>query len=70
MELFDRITSPTPDFFKKLKKIALVLIGIAIALIGADKSGMVDLPEIVIQINTYMIIIGGAIFGTAQTAKK
>lgn len=70
MELIKRIQSPTPDFFQKAKKYALVLIVVATALITADKTGMLDLPNVVVQISTYLIVIGGAIFGTAQTTRK
>ena len=70
MELFDRIASPTPDFFNTLKKISVVLVAIAVGLIAADKTELVDLPDIVSQISVYVIVISGAVFGTAQTAKK
>lgn len=70
MELLKRIQSPTPDFFQKAKKYAVILIVVATALIAADKTGMLDLPNIVVQISAYLIVIGGAIFGTAQTTKK
>ena len=70
MELFDRITSPTPDFFNKLKKISLVLTAIAVGLIAANKTGLVELPDVISQIAVYVIVISGAVFGTAQTAKK
>ncbi|KKM05686.1 hypothetical protein LCGC14_1751580 [marine sediment metagenome] len=70
MEIINRIQSPTPDFFQKAKKYALVLIAVAIALIAADKTGMLDLPDIIGTICTYLIVIGGAVFGTAQTAKR
>ena len=70
MELFDRIASPTPDFFNKLKKISLVITAIAAGLIAASGTGLVDLPDMVSQISVYVIVISGAVFGTAQTAKK
>lgn len=70
MELIDRIKSPTPDFFNKLKKISLILTAIAIGLITADKTGLVDLADVVSQISVYVIVISGAVFGTAQTTKK
>lgn len=70
MELIKRIQSPTPDFFQKAKKYAVILIVIATALIAADKTGMLDLPDVVGQVSIYLIVIGGAVFGTAQTTKK
>lgn len=70
MELINRIKSPTPDFFQKTKKYALVLIAIAVALIAADKTGILDLPDVVGQISVYLMVIGGAVFGTAQTTRK
>lgn len=70
MEIINRVFSPTPDFFKKARKYAIILIAIAVGLIAADKTGILDLPDVVGQISTYLIVIGGAVFGTAQTTKK
>ncbi|KKN36701.1 hypothetical protein LCGC14_0770890 [marine sediment metagenome] len=70
MELINRIKSPTPDFFNKIKWIAGVLIVIAGALLGASAAGQLELSETIKEICTYVVIVGSAIFGTAQTAKK
>ena len=70
MELIKRVTSPTPDFFKKAKKYAVILIVIAGSLIAADKTGVLDLPDIISTISTYLMVIGGAVLGTAQTTIK
>ena len=69
MEIIDRLKSPTPNFFKKLSKYSIILIAIAGALLGADATSTIELPNIVSQISTYLIIVGGAVLGTAQTTK-
>ena len=70
MEILKRVQSPTPKFFKGLQKICLTFIGIAGALIGAEVMGTIELSENISQGCTYLMIIGGAILGTAQTAKE
>ncbi len=68
MELIKRLQSPTPAFHKKLRNLALTLVGIAGALLAADAaSEAFELTAMVSQICQYVVIIGGAVAGTAQT---
>ena len=67
MEFIKRLQSPTPDFHKKLRNMALIVSGIAGALIAATEAAPIEFPEQMIQICWYILIIGGAIAGTAQT---
>ena len=68
MELINRIASPTPDFFNKVKWVAGILIAVAGALLAA--SDQLELSSTIKDVCLYVVIIGGAVFGTAQTAKK
>lgn len=70
MEIIKRIKSPTPAFFNKIKWVTGVLIGIAVALLAASGTGQLELSESIKQVCTYVVIVGGAVFGTAQTAKE
>lgn len=71
MELIDRLKSPTPDFHKKLRNIALIAVSIAGAIIAglAVVPAGVDLsvPPLVIQICWYIVVMGGAVAGVSQT---
>ncbi len=68
MEIVKRIKAPTPDFFKKIMWVAGILIVVAGALIaGAEQ---LELPAVVSKVCWYIVIVGTAVLGTAQTAKK
>lgn len=60
-KLFARLSSPTPEFFKKLRNI-----GIGLATIGGSiLAAPVAVPALVITISTYMVVAGG-ILGTVS----
>ena len=59
MNIIQRIQSPTPTFFKKLRNIGLVLAAISTAIITAP----VALPAIATTIAGYAAV-GGTIIGT------
>ncbi len=69
MEIINRLKSPTPTFHKKLRNIALTLAGIAGSIIGATSVAPPEIvfPEVLIQACWYIVVICGAIAGTAQT---
>jgi len=66
MNLIERMTQPTPDFFKKLRNIGLALAAIS----GAIAAAPVALPAIVVSIAGYMAVAGGVISAVSQTAVK
>jgi len=54
MKLLDRLKSPTPKFFKKLRNIGIALVSVGSALLAAP----ISLPVIVITIAGYLIVAG------------
>ncbi len=64
MNLFERIGSPTPPFFKKLRSIGLVLAAVSTVIFSAP----VAMPVLVIKIAGYLAVAGGAITAVSQTA--
>lgn len=63
MKLAQRIKSPTPKFFKKLRNIGLSLAAISATILAAP----VSLPAIVIKIAGYLAVAGG-VAGTISQA--
>lgn len=64
LNLAQRIQSPTPSFFKKLRTIGLILAAVS----GALMAGPVAVPAIVTQIAGYLAVAGGVITAVSQTA--
>jgi hypothetical protein len=62
--IVNRITSPTPKFFQKLRNIGLAVAAIAGTIIAAP----IALPAIVVKIAGYLVVAGGVLGGTSQTA--
>lgn len=60
----ERIKSPTPKYFKKLRNIALILTTIATAVAAAP----VALPAVVIKVAGYLALAGGVAGAVSQTA--
>jgi hypothetical protein len=65
-EILNRVGSPTPKFFKKLRNIGLTVAAIAGTIIAAP----VALPAIVVKIAGYLVVAGGVLGGTSQTATE
>jgi ABC-type xylose transport system permease subunit len=63
MTLVDRLASPTPSFFQKLRTIGLVLAGVSAAIIAAP----VTLPTIVVTIAGYLAVAGTVLSAVSQT---
>jgi hypothetical protein len=66
MELIDRIKSPTPKWWQKVRNVALIASGIAGGLLVAP----IALPIGVVTALTYVAVVGGTIAGTAQATKE
>ena len=64
MNILERLVSPTPAFFTKLRNIGLALAAAATALVGAP----VVLPALVIKIAGYAIVAGSVMTAVSQAA--
>ena len=63
-KVIERVQSPTPNFFKKLRNIGLTLAAIAGTVIAAP----IALPAVVVKVAGYLVVAGGVLGGTCQTA--
>ncbi|HEY2649484.1 MAG TPA: hypothetical protein VGI38_09815 [Puia sp.] len=62
MNLLERVASPTPTFFQKLRNIGLALAAISAAIIAAP----VALPAIVTTIASYLAVAGTVLSAVSQ----
>jgi hypothetical protein len=62
--LVQRVQSPTPKFFKKLRNIGLAVAAIA----GTIMATPVALPAVVVKVAGYLVVAGGVLGGVSQTA--
>ena len=62
MNLLDRVVSPTPTFFQKLRSIGLALAAMSGAIIAAP----VALPAIVVTIAGYLAVAGTVLSAVSQ----
>ena len=63
-QLIDRIQSPTPKFFKKLRNIGLILATISGTIVAAP----VALPAVIIKVAGYLAVASGVASAVSQTA--
>lgn len=61
---FARCGEETPPFFKKLKKVGLVLMAAGIAIVTAP----IALPALIVTIGGYLIVAGGVATAVSQAA--
>lgn len=66
MTVMQRLQSPTPLFFKKVRRIGFVLTAIS----GAILTAQVSLPEAVVSIATYLGIAGSVASAVSQAATE
>ena len=64
MNLVQRVKSPTPKFFKKVRNIGIVLATVATTIVAAP----VALPAVLLKIAGYLAIAGGVAGAVSQTA--
>lgn len=62
MNVIDRLASPTPTFFQKLRNIGLVLAAISAAIVAAP----VTLPAIVVTVAGYLAVAGTVLGAVSQ----
>ena len=64
MNIVERVTSPTPSFFAKLRNIGLVLAAISTTIAAAP----LPLPAILVKIAGYLAVAAGVASAVSQTA--
>jgi hypothetical protein len=64
MKLAERVKSPTPKFFKKVRNIGLALAAVSASILAAPMA----LPAIVIKIAGYLAVAGSVAGTISQTA--
>ena len=63
MNIVQRVKSPTPKFFKKVRNIGIILATIATTIVTAP----VALPAVLLKIAGYLAIAGGVAGAVSQT---
>jgi hypothetical protein len=66
MNLKERIESPTPVFFKKVRNIGLLLAAISATLLTTP----VALPLVIVKIAGYLAVAGSVASAVSQTATE
>ena len=66
MNIINRLQSPTPHFFRKVRTIGLVLAALSASILAAP----VALPAVVVQIAGYLAVAGSVATAVAQTATE
>jgi uncharacterized membrane protein HdeD (DUF308 family) len=66
MRIINRVTSPTPNFFKKVRNIGIAVAAIA----GAILTAPVALPAILVKVAGYLAVAGGIAGAISQTTTK
>ena len=62
MNLLDRLVSPTPTFFQKLRNIGLILAAVSAAIVSSP----VALPAIVVTVAGYLAVAGTVLGAVSQ----
>ena len=63
-EIIQRVSSPTPKFFKTLRNIGLILAAVSTAIVTAP----IALPAAVVTVAGYLAVAGGIASAISQTA--
>jgi len=63
-QIYQRVKSPTPKFFKKLRNIGLTLAAVAATIVAAP----VALPAVIIKVAGYLAVAGSVLGAVSQTA--
>lgn len=66
MKLIERIQSPTPTFFKKVRNIGIVLAAVS----GTILATPIALPAVIIKIAGYLAVASGVASAVSQTATE
>lgn len=66
MNILQRVQSPTPPFFKKLRNIGLALAAVAAVLLTAP----IALPALVVEAAGYLAVAGGVLSAVSQAVSE
>jgi hypothetical protein len=66
MKIKQRIKSPTPPFFKKIRNWGLTVAAVGTTVLAAP----VALPAVVLKVASYLAVAGTVASGISQTAVK
>ena len=66
MKITQRVKSPTPKFFKKVRNIGLALAAVSATILAAPMT----LPAVVVKIAGYLAVAGSVAGTVSQTAVK
>jgi uncharacterized membrane protein HdeD (DUF308 family) len=66
MNVIERVKSPTPRFFKKIRNIGLTVAAIG----GAVLSAPVALPAVMVKVAGYLAVAGGIASAVSQVTCK
>ena len=66
MQIIERVKSPTPSFFKKIRNVGIVAAAVAAAILGAP----VALPAVVVKIAGYLVVAGGIASAVSQATSQ
>lgn len=66
MNIAERVQSPTPKFFKKVRNISLALAAVSATILAAP----IGLPAVLIKIAGYLAVAGSVAGTISQTAVK
>jgi hypothetical protein len=66
MNLKERVESPTPGFFKKIRNAGLVLAAISASLLATP----IALPAVLLKIAGYLAVAGSVASAVSQTATE
>lgn len=66
MKLAERVKSPTPKFFKKVRNVGLTLAAVSATILAAP----ISLPAVLIKVAGYLAVAGSVAGTVSQTAVK
>ena len=70
MKLKDRLTSETPSFFKKVRKIGIILAATGAAIIGLPATLPVAMPVVLLNAAGYLVAAGTVAAAVSQSVVK
>jgi hypothetical protein len=71
MKLKDRLTSETPNFFKKVRTIGIILAAAGAAIIGLPATlPAIVLPAVLVNVAGYLVAAGTVATAVSQTVVK
>ena len=69
-ELFARLKSESPEYFKRIKRFAAWLVGVATAILLANIPEGIHIPAALTTVCSYIVFGGTVLFGSASLPVK